>query len=140
MSSKALLLHKAVQNPEIYHPDFLSGPTDKDMSLASVLERKSSWCYLNTCNNNIYYRDKKVTQDEMTSFNLIRKLFLWICCKLQDEDIVKLKYLFNDILTWIERRVVQYNEYKSLMISIKDIKTFVYFQRISAFYSEHNII
>ena len=76
MSSKALLLHKAVQNPEIYHPDFLSGPTERDMSLASVLERKSSWCYLNNCNNNIYYKDKEVTEDDMTSVNLISKQFI----------------------------------------------------------------
>ena len=46
------------------------------MSLASVLEKKSSWCYLNTCNNNIYYKDKKVTEEDLTSFNLITKLYL----------------------------------------------------------------
>ena len=49
-----MLLHKAVQNTEIYQADVLSGPTDRDLALASVLERKAAWCYLNTCRNNIY--------------------------------------------------------------------------------------
>ena len=52
-----LLLHKAVQNPETYNPDLLSGPTDRDLPMAVALERKAAWCYLNRCNNNIYNQD-----------------------------------------------------------------------------------
>ena len=61
---KVLLLHKAVQNPEVYNPDLLTGPTDRDLSLALALERKAAWCYLNRCNNNIYNRDGQVAGEE----------------------------------------------------------------------------
>ena len=54
MSSKDVILQKAVQNPETYHSDFLSGPIDNDMALATCFDWKSSWCYHNNCNNNIY--------------------------------------------------------------------------------------
>ena len=84
-----------MQNPEIYHPDFLSGPVDGDMSLATVLDRKSSWCYFNNCNNNIYNKDKNVTEDDMASFNLMKNLFLWIFCIL-------LSWNINLKIFWIE--------------------------------------
>ena len=59
MSSKDVIVQKALQNPETYHSDFLSGPIDNDMALATCFDWKSSWCYLNNCNNNIYKGLKK---------------------------------------------------------------------------------
>ena len=76
MYSGDILRQKAVQSPEDYHPDFLVGPMDRDMTLAMVLDWKSSWCYFNNCNNNIYNKDKNVTEDDMASFNLMKNLFL----------------------------------------------------------------
>ena len=54
MFSGDILRQKAVQSPETYHSDFLSGPSDNDMALSTWFDWKSSWCYLNNCNNNIY--------------------------------------------------------------------------------------
>ena len=63
MYSGDILRQKAVQSPEDYHPDFLVGPMDRDMTLAMVLDWKSSWCYFNNCNNNIYNKDKRPCPD-----------------------------------------------------------------------------
>ena len=74
-SSKVLLLHKAVQNVEMYQPDLLSGPTDRDLSLASAVDRKAAWCYVERCNNNLYYQGG-AGKNDMGTFELLKKLLL----------------------------------------------------------------
>ena len=73
MSSKEAIHQKAVQNPETYHSDFLSAPIDNDMALATWFDWKSSWCYLNNCNNNIYKglkkKESKITKTCWNSCN-----------------------------------------------------------------------
>ena len=41
MTSKQLLLHKAVQSPHDYFPDYISGPMDRDRSLTMALQRRA---------------------------------------------------------------------------------------------------
>ena len=77
MSSKDAILQKAVQSPETYHSDFLSGPSDNDMALASWFDWKSSWCYLNNCNNNIYKGLKEKDSKIIKIIKPILSTFQW---------------------------------------------------------------
>ena len=43
MTSKQLLLHKAVQSPNDYFPDYISGPMDRDRSLTMALQRRARY-------------------------------------------------------------------------------------------------
>ena len=52
--NKSQLLYKSIQNPTIYHEDFLSGPMDRDEEVSLALHRRATWCYNFNCYNNIY--------------------------------------------------------------------------------------
>ena len=52
--NESQLLYKSIQNPTIYHEDFLSGPMDRDEELSLAMHRRATWCYLYNCYNNIY--------------------------------------------------------------------------------------
>ena len=41
MRAEQLLLHKAVQNPDNYCPDYISGPMNRDRSLTMALHRRA---------------------------------------------------------------------------------------------------
>lgn len=43
-----------IQSPDIYCPDYLAGPMDRDKSLSLALARRARWCYKHHCYNNIY--------------------------------------------------------------------------------------
>ena len=77
MSPKAAILQKALQNPETYHSDFLSGPSYNDMALATWFDWKSSWCYLNNCNNNIYKGLKEKDSKIIKIIKPILSTFQW---------------------------------------------------------------
>ena len=59
----------------MYQPDLLSGPTDRDPSLASAVDRKAAWCYVERCNNNLYYQGG-AGKNDMGTFELLKKLLL----------------------------------------------------------------
>ncbi|XP_023330623.1 beta-1,3-galactosyltransferase 1 isoform X2 [Eurytemora carolleeae] len=48
------LLFKSIQNPEIYHKDFLAVPSSRNFEIAYTLNAHARWCYVNKCFNNIY--------------------------------------------------------------------------------------
>ena len=75
MKPGTLLLYKSIQNPSIYHRDFISGPMDRDKSLSMALHRRARWCYLNKCFNNIYYPHPPVKIGEMVNSQMINKFF-----------------------------------------------------------------
>lgn len=74
MRAEQLLLHKAVQNPDNYCPDYISGPMNRDRSLTMALHRRASWCYKNKCQNNIY-REHPPTKISENVFSLVIKKF-----------------------------------------------------------------
>ena len=41
MKAEQLLLHKAVQNPDNYCPDYISGPMNRDQGLTMALHRRA---------------------------------------------------------------------------------------------------
>ncbi|XP_023330624.1 beta-1,3-galactosyltransferase 1 isoform X3 [Eurytemora carolleeae] len=49
-----VLLMKSVQDPKIYHKDYLAAPMKRNFELSYTLNLKARWCYLNKCLNNIY--------------------------------------------------------------------------------------
>ena len=55
MNADQFLQHKSIQSLVDYVPDYLSGPMNKDKDLNMALQKCARWCYLNKCNNNIYY-------------------------------------------------------------------------------------
>ena len=67
MNKGQLLLYKSIQNPTIYHEDFLSGPMDRDEEVSLGLHRRATWCYLYNCYNNIY-------RDQSANISVIKKL------------------------------------------------------------------
>eukprot|EP00092_Neocalanus_flemingeri_P033683 GFUD01036616.1.p1 GENE.GFUD01036616.1~~GFUD01036616.1.p1 ORF type:complete len:397 (+),score=103.23 GFUD01036616.1:92-1282(+) len=75
MKAGALLLYKSIQNPLIYHNDFISGPMDRDLSLSMALHRRARWCYQNKCYNNIYYQHNPLKIGEMVNSQMIKKFF-----------------------------------------------------------------
>ena len=75
MKPGTILLYKSIQNPIIYHRDFISGPMDRDKSLSMALHRRARWCYLNKCFNNIYYQHPPVKIGEMVNSQMITKFF-----------------------------------------------------------------
>ena len=75
MKADQLLLHKSIQNPIDYVPDFLSGPMNRDKGLNMALQRRARWCYLNKCNNNIYHEHIPTKISELTFSNIIKKFF-----------------------------------------------------------------
>ena len=75
MNRGQLLLYKSIQNPEIYHQDFVSGPMDRDNALSLALHRRASWCFLHTCHNNIYREHKPNKISELVNQNILSKLF-----------------------------------------------------------------
>ena len=52
--NKSQLLYKSIQNPTIYHEDFVSGPMDRVEEVSLALHRRATWCYNFNCYNNIY--------------------------------------------------------------------------------------
>ena len=77
-SKAQLLLHKSIQNPTIYHKDFLSGPMDREEELSLALHRRATWCYNYNCFNNIYREEREdspVQTNQMVNFNAIKNLF-----------------------------------------------------------------
>ena len=74
MQSKQLLLYKSVQNPTIYHEDFVSGPMDRDEELSLALHRRATWCYNFNCYNNIYREQLTDQSSQLLNFNVIKKL------------------------------------------------------------------
>ena len=77
-SKAQLLLHKSIQNPTIYHEDFLSGPMDREEELSLALHRRATWCYNYNCFNNIYREEREdspVQTNQMVNFNAIKNLF-----------------------------------------------------------------
>ena len=70
-----LLLYKSVQNPDIYHEDFVSGPMNREHDLSLALHRKATWCYLNKCYNNVYREHKPHRISELVNFNIIKTYF-----------------------------------------------------------------
>lgn len=75
MKAGPLLLYKSIQNPMIYHNDFISGPMDRDHGLSMALHRRARWCYLNKCFNNIYYQHPPVKIGEMVNSQMIKRFF-----------------------------------------------------------------
>ena len=75
MQRGRLLLYKSIQNPDIYHEDFVSGPMDRDAGLSLALHRRARWCHLNRCYNNIYQQHKPHRITELLNLNMIKKLF-----------------------------------------------------------------
>ena len=75
MNKGQLLLYKSIQNPSIYHQDFLSGPMDGDFELSQALHRRATWCYVNTCYNNIYHELSPGNISHLVNFNVVKKLF-----------------------------------------------------------------
>ena len=75
MKPGTILLYKSIQNPVIYHRDFISGPMDRDKSLSMALHRRARWCYLNKCFNNIYYQHPPENIEEMVNNQMINKFF-----------------------------------------------------------------
>ena len=75
MKKGQLLLYKSIQNPDIYHEDFVSGPMERDSGLSLALHRRSRWCYLNKCYNNVYQLHKPHRISELANFNMIKKHF-----------------------------------------------------------------
>ena len=78
MNKAQLLLYKSIQNPTIYHEDFLSGPMDREEELSLALHRRATWCYNYNCFNNIYREEREdspVQTNQMVNFNAIKNLF-----------------------------------------------------------------
>ena len=42
------------QSPARFHPDFIGGPTGRDLNLSLRLQDKAEWCFTQRCWNNIY--------------------------------------------------------------------------------------
>ncbi|XP_023348373.1 uncharacterized protein LOC111717089 [Eurytemora carolleeae] len=55
IKKKTGLLFKSVQNPEIYHKDFLAILTGRNFEMFYTLHQHSRWCYFNKCFSNIYH-------------------------------------------------------------------------------------
>ena len=72
--NKSQLLYKSIQNPTIYHEDFLSGPMDRDEEVSLALHRRATWCYLYNCYNNIYREELTDQSSQLLNFNVIKKL------------------------------------------------------------------
>ena len=70
--SGKLLLYKSLQNPDIYHEDFVSGPMDKDLDLSMAIHRRARWCHVYKCYNNIYQEHPPHNISEMVNFNMIK--------------------------------------------------------------------
>ena len=75
MNKGQLLLYKSIQNPTIYHEDFLSGPMDRDEEVSLALHRRATWCYNFNCFNNIYWEQLTDQSSLLLNFNVIMKLF-----------------------------------------------------------------
>ena len=75
MNKGQLLLYKSIQNPTIYHEDFVSGPMDRDEELSLALHRRATWCYKYKCYNNIYREHSPVQISQQVNNNVIKKVF-----------------------------------------------------------------
>ena len=75
MQKGQLLLYKSIQNPDIYHEDFVAGPMDRDPGLSQALHRRARWCHLHQCYNNVYHQHKPHRISELTNFNMIKQHF-----------------------------------------------------------------
>ena len=48
---------------------------DRDLALSLALHRRATWCYVNTCYNNIYNEHRPVNISHLVNYNVIKKLF-----------------------------------------------------------------
>jgi len=62
MEMERMILMKTVQNPEIYHRDYLAAPNARNYEISYTLHKHAEWCYRNKCNNNMY-RSKETLSD-----------------------------------------------------------------------------
>merc|ERR1719397_253418 len=54
MNSSALMDTKLHQSLDLFHKDFVAGPTSRNYLVYKTLHEKARWCFLNKCKNNIY--------------------------------------------------------------------------------------
>ena len=75
MNKGHLLLYKSIQNPSIYHPDYLSGPMDRDAALSLALHRRAAWCFVNKCYNNVYREHAPIQISQLVNSKVVKKFF-----------------------------------------------------------------
>ena len=69
-----LLMMKSLQNPSLFHHDFVSGPLFRDYRIAMALEQRARWCYIHQCKNNIYDPAHDISDDELENDRALLKL------------------------------------------------------------------
>jgi len=75
ISSEKLLLYKAIQSPDFYCPDYMSGPMLRDKGLNLALHTRARWCYQHNCQNNIYNKHVPHKISELNFSQMIKKYF-----------------------------------------------------------------
>ena len=73
-SMEQMLMMKSIQNPSIFHHDFISGPLFRDYRIAIAMEQRAAWCYAHQCNNNIYNEDQDISEEELEDDKALLKL------------------------------------------------------------------
>ena len=53
-SLEQMMMVKSMQNPEIFHRDFIAGPMFRDYKVAIAMEQRAEWCFREQCKNNVY--------------------------------------------------------------------------------------
>ncbi|XP_023341271.1 uncharacterized protein LOC111711214 [Eurytemora carolleeae] len=65
---------KSVQNPAIYHKDFLAVPNGKNFEISYTLTEYARWCYINKCYNNIYNPQANLSSRDLIADDVIHKI------------------------------------------------------------------
>ena len=73
-SMEQMLLMKSLQNPSLFHHDFVSGPMFRDYKIAMAMEQRAKWCYMHQCKNNIYNPAHDISEDELENDKALLKL------------------------------------------------------------------
>ena len=94
METEQLLLHKSLQHPDTFLPDYISGPMDRDRDVNMALHTRAKlgahrgytlirhllcrWCYTHKCQNNVYLYTEHAPVKilELTFSNVIKSIFL----------------------------------------------------------------
>jgi len=71
---RRLLLLKAIQHPELFHKDVVTGPTERNPLVGILLERQARWCYQHRCKNQVYFPEKNFDQSEVEGGQLVEAL------------------------------------------------------------------
>jgi len=73
MELERIILSKSVQNPEIYHRDYLAAPNARNFEISYALHKYAEWCYRHNCYNNMYRSKDNISDTDQIADLLLDK-------------------------------------------------------------------